>query len=91
MLPNGNGTEKIKNTWFMLMGQAAAVASLPILGYLGLTVINVQSDVRVLNATITLGMNDRYRGSDAGRDFKIRDLEIETLKQRVSELERKQK
>lgn len=88
---NGNGerAEKLAaNVWFTNIGRAAAIAALPLLAYMGKMIIDVQSDVRVLNATISMGMGDRYRSSDAGRDFKLRDLELDTLKSRVSELER---
>lgn len=89
---NGNGAHGAErlasNVWFMLIGRAAAIAVLPLLAYLGKAVLDMQGDVRVLNATIGFSMGDRYRGSDAARDFKLRDLEIDTLKARVSEIER---
>lgn len=86
---NGNGIERIAtNVWLMLLGRAAAIAVLPVLGYVVVTVISVQGDVRVLNATIGFSMGDRYRGSDAARDLKLRDLEIDTIKTRMTDLER---
>lgn len=89
MNENGDKAEKLAaNAWFTNIGRAAAIAALPLLAYMGKMIIDVQSDVRVLNATITLGMGDRYRASDAARDFKLRDLEIDTMKSRVFDLER---
>lgn len=88
---NGNGTkieQLATNVWLLLLGRAAAVAALPLLAFLGKTVFDVQGDVRVLNATIGFSMSDRYRSSDAARDFKLRDLEIDTVKARLNELER---
>lgn len=86
---NGNGAERIvTNVWFTLLGRAAALAALPLLAYMGKIILDVQGDVRVLNATIGFSMSDRYRGSDAARDLKLRDLEIDTIKQRLSEIER---
>lgn len=88
----GNGNTKVEqlatNVWFLLFGRAAAVVALPLIAYLGKTVLDMQSDVRVLNATIGFSMGDRYRGSDAARDLKLRDLEIDTIKTRLNELER---
>lgn len=86
---NGNGIKRVAtNVWLMLLGRAAAIVILPVLGYVVAALISVQSDVRVLNATIGFSMGDRYRGSDAARDLKLRDLEIDTIKMRISEIER---
>lgn len=91
MTTNGNGTkieQLATNVWFLLLGRAAALLALPLLAYFGKIVLDVQSDVRVLNATIGFSMGDRYRGTDAARDLKLRDLEIDTIKARLNELER---
>lgn len=91
MTTNGNGTkieQLATNVWFLLLGRAAALLALPLLAYFGKIVLDVQSDVRVLNATIGFSMGDRYRGTDAARDLKLRDLEIDTIKARLSEVER---
>lgn len=91
MSTNGNGTkieQLATNVWFLLLGRAAALLALPLLAYFGKIVLDVQSDVRVLNATIGFSMGDRYRGTDAARDLKLRDLEIDTIKARLNELER---
>lgn len=89
MPENGDKAERLAaNAWFTNIGRAAAITALPLLAYMGKMIIDVQADVRVLNATISLNMSDRYRGSDALRDFKVRDLELEFLKTRLTEIER---
>lgn len=79
--------EVVESAWFTLIGRAASVVALPVLGWLAVLVINLNADVRVIKATIELQMSDRYRGVDAGRDFKLRDIEIDGLKSRVTNLE----
>jgi hypothetical protein len=92
MPDDGNGflrAERLAaNAWFTNIGRAAAIAGLPLLGTMGWMIIDVRSDVRVLSAQVTLGMTDSYRGADATRDLKFRDLEIDTLKHRVDQVER---
>lgn len=86
---NGGAIERAAgNVYWTNIGRGAAVVTLLLVSYLAKAIIEVQSDVKVLNATIALGMADRYRGSDAARDFKLRDLEIDTMKSRITEIER---
>ena len=40
-----------------------------------------------IEATLAMGVNDRYRATDAKRDFDWRDYEIKELQQRVRDLE----
>jgi len=40
-----------------------------------------------LNATVVNSMDDRYRGSDAEKDFEKRDVKIDKLQGKVSRLE----
>jgi hypothetical protein len=75
------------NAWFTLIGRGAVVATLAIASWMGLAVISLQSDVKVLSTTVALGMSDRYRADDARRDFQLRDLKLETLTMRLSDLE----
>jgi hypothetical protein len=56
--------------------------------------VGLTTDVGVLKAkleavqtTLTQGTNDRYRGSDAARDFKAVDLEMERMHRRITVLE----
>lgn len=87
--PNGGALDRAAtNVYWTNIGRAAAVVTLLLVSYLAKAIIDVQSEVRVLTATISFGMSDRYRASDAARDFKLRDLEIDTIKARVTELER---
>ncbi len=75
------------NAWFTLIGRGAVVATLAIASWMGLAIIALQSDVKVLSTTVALGMSDRYRADDARRDFQLRDLRIDTLAMRLSDLE----
>jgi hypothetical protein len=75
------------NAWFTLIGRGAVVATLAIASWMGLAVISLQSDVKVLSNTVALGMTDRYRADDARRDFQLHDLRVETLAMRLSDLE----
>ena len=75
------------NAWFTLIGRGAVVVTLGIASWMGLAIISLQTDVKVLSTTISLGMSDRYRADDARRDFLLRDLRLETLTMRLSDLE----
>ena len=75
------------NAWFMLIGRGAVVVTLAIASWMGLAIIALQSDVKVLSTTVALGMSDRYRADDARRDFQLRDLRIDVLTMRLSDLE----
>ena len=75
------------NAWFTIIGRGAMVASLGLVSWMALAVITLQTDVKVLTNTVNFTMTDRYRGDDARRDFQLRDLRIETLTMRLSDLE----
>jgi len=49
----------------------------------------LRQEIGHLREIIQQGMDDRYRASDARRDFELRDLKIEALKRRVEKLEEK--
>jgi len=49
----------------------------------------LKKEIKDLRNTISSSMDDRYRGSDAKDDFKIRDEKIEHLESRVRENEKK--
>jgi len=74
------------NAWFTLIGRGSMVVGFALLAYLGRTLVEVQSDLKVLTNTVALNMSDRYRGIDAQRDLQIRDIKIDALKSRIDEL-----
>ena len=47
----------------------------------------LQSQVSALTATVNQGSNDKYRGSDAAKDFGSIRNEIQFIERRVSDLE----
>ena len=75
------------NAWFTIVGRSAMVATLGVTAWLVQGQIAVQTDLKVLTNTVSFNMADRYRADDARRDFQLRDLKIETLQTRLSELE----
>ena len=75
------------NAWFTIVGRSAMVATLGVTAWLVQGQISVQTDLKVLTNTVSLNMSDRYRGDDARRDFQLRDLKIEILQMRLSDLE----
>lgn len=48
----------------------------------------IQIEVGVLKVTVEAGMTDRYRGTDAIRDQRVMQLQIDELKRRTDVLER---
>jgi hypothetical protein len=92
------------DVWFRLAARASMLilgfAGLPLIIYLGGGALKSIEELRkdqtamftqlqVLQATITLQMVDRYRGDDARRDFLVRDLKIDTNKDRIDRNERR--
>ncbi len=75
------------NVWFALVGRAAMLLVIPILVWMGATLIQVKTDIQILAATVASNMSDRYRADDARRDLQLRDLRITTLETRLQELE----
>jgi len=75
------------NAWFTLIGRGAMIATLGVASWMVLAIIALQSDVKVLSTTVGLGMSDRYRADDARRDFQLRDLKLDVLTMRLSDLE----
>jgi hypothetical protein len=75
------------NAYFAIIARAAMVASLGVASWMALAIITLQTDVKVLTATINFTMTDRYKGDDAKRDLAIRDLKIDALDQRVRDIE----
>lgn len=65
-----------------------------LLGWFGIGMVELQKDVAVLNAEVTAvkttlvqGTNDRYRGSDAARDFAAINTRIDRNDRRIDHLE----
>lgn len=86
---NGNKVEKLaSNALFTVAGRAAMIIALPIMAFMGKTLIEIQIEVSVLKATVESQMNDRYRGTDAVRDQRVMQLQIDDAKRRIEVLER---
>lgn len=79
-----DGAEKVAtNAWFMLVGRAAMVITLPVLAFLGLAIVSLESDVKVLTAIVNVQLSGIYHVTEAQRDFLIRDARIDVLKDRI--------
>jgi hypothetical protein len=75
------------------------ILQITVVGLLGWSLMTTQSmsrDVEVLkvrveamNATIAQGTNDRYRGTDASRDFAAIRQEMQFFERRINALEAK--
>ncbi|SRR5229473_1247372 len=72
---------------FTIVGRSAMLGTMGLVAWLLQAVGTLQTDVKVLTNTVNFTMTDRYRGDDARRDFQLRDLRIETLTMRLSDLE----
>lgn len=72
---------------FSVLSQLAMVAALGVSGWVLQSVGSLNTKVEVLSATVSFNMSDRYRGEDAKRDLSLRDLKIESLDQRIRDLE----
>lgn len=75
------------NAWFTLIGRTAMLGTIGLVGWQLQAIGTLQTDVKVLTATLNFTMADRYRGDDAKRDFALRDLKLEALDQRIRDLE----
>lgn len=75
------------NAWFTIAGRTAMVGTIGLTGWLLQAVGALQTDVKVLTTTVSFQMQDRYRGEDAQRDLRLRDIQIESLRERISDLE----
>lgn len=76
---NGNGN-----------GRLATILYSGLLVYLislGGAMIYLQVAVASMTSTLSLSTDDRYRKSNAEGDFRLRDAEINSLKERVRDLE----
>jgi hypothetical protein len=75
------------------------ILQLMVVGLLAWSLMTIQSmskDMEVLkvkvesmNATMTQGTNDRYRGTDAARDFASLRQELQFLEKRINSIEAK--
>lgn len=90
MIPeNGSKVEKLaSNAVFTVAGRGAMLLAVPILIWMGSTLVGIQLEVAVLKSTVELGASDRYRGADAIRDSRLVQNQIDDLKRRVEVLER---
>ncbi len=79
------------NAWFTIVGRGIMILTpvivVPLLGWVGQSLIALNTKVEVLGNTVSFAMTDRYRADDARRDFQLRDLRIDTLTMRISDLE----
>lgn len=76
------------------IGTLLQIAVVGLLGWSLLTTQTMSKDVEVLkvkveslNATMMQGTNDRYRGTDAARDFASVRQEMQFLERRIQKLE----
>lgn len=76
------------NAVFTVAGRAAMIVALPVLAFMGKTLIEIQIEVSVLKATVESGMTDRYRATDAVRDMRATQLQIDNHNRRIEVLER---
>jgi len=75
------------NAWFMIIGRSAMIGTLALVGWNLQATGTLQTDVKVLTNTVNFTMSDRYRGEDARRDLQLRDIKIDALSTRLSDLE----
>ena len=79
------------NAWFTIVGRGIMILTpvivVPLLGWVGQSLIALNTKVEVLGNTVNFAMTDRYRADEARRDFQLRDLRIDTLTMRISDLE----
>ena len=79
------------NAWFTIVGRGVMILTpivvVPLLGWVGTNLIALNTKVEVLGNTVSFAMTDHYRADDARRDFQIRDLRIDYLTMRLSDLE----
>lgn len=71
-------------------GRMATILYTGLLTYLialGGAMIYLQVAVASMTSTFSLSTDDRYRKSNAEGDFRLRDAEINSLKERVHDLE----
>lgn len=76
------------NAVFTVAGRAAMILALPVLAFMGRTLIEIQIEVSVLKATVEAQMTDRYRATDAVRDLRATQLQLDNLNRRIEVIER---
>lgn len=77
----------VADPWGMIL-RGIGILGIGLGGWALTVLIGVQTDVRILQANFAYFSQDRYRADEARRDFALRDLELNTLKERVATLER---
>src|SRR5712671_4838715 len=87
MKMNDIAEKAASNAWFTILGRTAMLGTVALVGWLLQSVGALQTDVKVLTNTVNFSMTDRYRGDDAKRDFQLRDLKLEALAARLSDIE----
>lgn len=76
-----------RSPWFQILGGISSAIAIPIILFLGKMLIDLQTEVKVLESTINYQLHDVYHGDDAKRDLAIRDLRIDLLQNRLGDLE----
>ncbi len=83
------------NAWFMVIGRSAMVLAIPFLAYLVIQLATMDTKLEVLKVVVeTQGIvlrtttTDLYRGTDAIRDGRILQNQVDDVKRRVDVLER---
>lgn len=87
-----------ENAFFKILGRGIMVvvgpAAIGMMGWVGNALWDMKAEqakmtgeMNVLRTTIELQMSDRYRGSDAARDFRIRDQKDVEQDRRIQSIE----
>lgn len=100
----GNRIELVaENSAFKLIARAAmllgSIIGFPLLGYIAQNALfkidrqssqisDMSTKLEVLSVTVAAGVSDRYRSTDAARDFALQKVIIESLDHRVTALEK---
>lgn len=64
------------STIVVLFSRIAMLAAVPAMAWMLSSINSMQTDISAMKVEINNGVDDRYRGSEASRDFALRDAEI---------------
>lgn len=72
------------SSWLTALARLFTIIIIPLSTWAMSILLSVKSDVTVLQTTVNLLVQDRYRADEARRDFQLRDLRLDTIEKQTT-------
>jgi len=73
--------------WLTAASRIFTVVIIPFTVWAFGVLVSVEADIKSLATTVNFLVQDRYRADEARRDFQLRDLRLDTIEKRMTDID----